>query len=124
MVYPDDLLASYVEKRPKLSKEIQTAVDYIDDHYASVLTRECVATACYLSANYFSTQFRREMGICFRDYLIRVRIHKAVELLKSEMQICNVALCVGYRSRNRFIINFRQELGCTPSEYRKKTRSI
>jgi AraC-like DNA-binding protein len=103
-----------------LSREIQLAVDYINEHYASSLTRQSVAAACYLSANYFSTQFRQEMGICFRDYLIRVRILKSAELLQSEIPIRDIAFRVGYRSRNRYIINFRQELGCTPSEYRKK----
>lgn len=120
MVYTDTYVASPASDIPQLSREIQSAVNYINDHFASLLTRESVAKACYLSENYFSTQFRREMGICFREYLIHVRIQKSVELLNSEIPIQDIAFRVGYRSRNRFIINFRQKLGCTPSEYRKR----
>lgn len=103
-----------------LSEEICTAVQYIHDNYAIPLTRERVATACYLSPNYFSTQFRKEMGICFRDYLIQYRIEKSAQLLTTGMSINEIALKVGYNNRNRFIINFRQRTGVTPSEYRKK----
>lgn len=103
-----------------LSREIMNAVIFIQNNYSQLLTRELVATACYLSPNYFSTQFRKEVGICFRDYLIRYRIEKATELLHTAMSINDIAIHVGYQNRNRFIINFRQHVGMTPSEYRKK----
>lgn len=104
-----------------VSNEILSAIEYIQNNYWRPLTRESVATACYLSPNYFSTQFRREVGVCFREYLIDLRMKKAAELLRTGMPINDVALQVGYHNRNRFIVNFRQKMGCTPSEYRKNT---
>lgn len=101
------------------SREIRAAIAYIEDNYASALSRERVATACYLSPNYFSTLFRMQVGLCFREYLIRFRMEKAAALLQTGMQINDVAAMVGYRNRNRFIINFREQIGCIPSEYRK-----
>jgi len=53
------------------------------------------------------------------DYLTTVRMQKSIELLNTNMRINDIAEKVGYQNRNRFIINFRQYTGYTPTEYRK-----
>ena len=95
-------------------------MSYIQQHYNEDLTREDVADAVFLSSAYFSRFFKQKTGLSFIDYLTTVRMQKAIELLGTHMKVGEIANRVGYLSRNRFFINFRQYSGYTPSEYRKQ----
>lgn len=99
---------------------IQHAINYIWSHYAENLSREDVANAVYLDSSYFSRIFKQKTGMSFISYLTTVRMEKAAELLKTQMNVSDIAAAVGYLHRNRFITNFRQYSGYTPTEYRKK----
>lgn len=99
---------------------IQRAKTYIQNHYAENLSREDVANAVYLDSAYFSRLFKQKMGMSFINYLTTVRMEKASEFLKTQMNVSDIAAAVGYLHRNRFITNFRQYSGYTPTEYRKK----
>lgn len=102
------------------SEVISRAIGYIWNHYAENLSREDVANAVYLDSSYFSRFFKQKTGMSFISYLTTVRMEKATELLKTQMNISDIAAAVGYLHRNRFITNFRQYSGYTPTEYRKK----
>lgn len=99
---------------------IQRAMAYIQAHYAEDLTREDVADAVFLSSAYFSRFFKQRIGMSFIDYLTKIRMQKAAELLTTNMRITDIAHKVGYQSRNRFFINFRQYSGYNPTEYRRQ----
>lgn len=99
---------------------IQKAMTYIQSHYAEDLTREDVADAVFLSSAYFSRFFKQKTGLNFIDYLTTIRMQKAAELLKSHMKVGDIAKKVGYQSRNRFFINFRQYSGYNPTDYRRQ----
>ena len=99
---------------------IQKAITYIQSHCSEDLTREDVADAVFLSSAYFSRFFKRKTGMNFIDYLTTVRMEKAAELLTTNMRVGDIALKVGYQSRNRFFINFRQFSGYNPTEYRRQ----
>ena len=58
-------------------------------------------------------------------YLNNYRIERAAEiLLRTDDKIYLVAEEVGYRDLDYFINRFIQSKGCTPTTYRKKTRSV
>lgn len=99
---------------------IQKAISFIEQNYEKDLNREMVADTIYMSPSYFSYQFKKKTGTSFFDYLTNVRMQKAVELLGTRMKVSDIALKVGYQSRNRFFINFRQYTSYTPTEYRRK----
>lgn len=99
---------------------IKKAMDYINANYAMDLTREDVANAVFLSSAYFSRFFKQKTGLSFFDYLTTVRMQKAIEFLSTKMKINDIAKKVGYQSRNRFFINFRQYTSYTPTEYRRQ----
>lgn len=101
------------------SSVIQKAIDFIETHYSMDLTREDVADAVYLSSAYFSRYFKQKTGMSFLNYLTTVRMKKAVELLGTRMKVGDIAKAVGYQSRNRFFINFRQYTSYSPTEYRR-----
>lgn len=109
---------------PPHSSQIQKAIQYIHQNYSKDLSRDSLASALFISPSYFSIQFKKEMGVSFMEYLTKIRITVAIELLKSNLRINDIAERVGYRNRNRFIINFKETTGFTPSEYRKKVLSM
>lgn len=103
---------------------IEKAKNYIRQHFCEDISRKAVASEVYLSPAYFSRLFMEKTGESFISYLTTLRMRKAAELLDGPMNIEDIAKEVGYQSRNRFSINFRQYSGCTPVEYRRyKLRS-
>lgn len=103
---------------------ILKAIDYINHNFAQELSREMVAASIYLSPSHFSYLFKQKTGTSFMDYLTTVRMQKSIELLSTSMRINDIAEKIGYQNRNRFIINFRQYTGYTPTEYRKTILSM
>lgn len=99
---------------------IQKALDYIHTHYAEDLNREDLADIVFLSPSYFSKLFKQVTNMSFTDYLITVRMEEAIKLLSTQTKIGDIGIKVGYQSRNRFFINFRQYTGYSPTEYRRK----
>lgn len=99
---------------------IQKALSYIQTHFASDLSREDVAKAVFLTPSYFSRIFKQKTEMSFIRYLTQVRMDRAAELLKTQMNVSDIAAAVGYMHRNQYIINFREYSGYSPTEYRKK----
>ena len=66
-------------------------------------------------------KFKKDTGMTFREYLLKVRIEKACFLLRnSNMTVNNIAGTVGYTEPAFFYKTFRKEIGLTPDDYRKK----
>lgn len=108
-----------------MSEENDSAVsiikDYIDNHFGEELSRKQLANMVFLSEDYISKLFRAETGMYIPEYITGVRIGKAQEyLLNSDLPIGSVALDVGYNNFSYFSKNFRDIVGCTPNEYRRK----
>ena len=73
----------------------------------------------HVSVAYISYLVKQETHENFSDYLWRVRLEKAKELLRnSEMPIDEVAGAVGYLNASSFRRKFKQDTGYTPSQYR------
>ena len=69
-------------------------------------------------------RFRRTVGAPIKDYLERLRISAACELLTLDrLTVFDVALSVGYYHPQTFYNVFRRRLGCTPSEYRGRLQN-
>lgn len=99
---------------------IQVAKQYIAENYGGKLELEAVAKQVYLSPAYFGILFKRETGQNFTDYLIRVRVEKAKQLLGNmELSIAEISTVVGYRDVRHFVKVFKREVSVTPAEYRK-----
>ncbi len=97
---------------------IESAIAYIKEHYAEDLTRNTIAAHFYMSGSHFSRCFKMVTNTSYSDYLIDLRMTKAMELLKTDLSISEIARRVGYTNTNRFTINFRHYTSCTPTEYR------
>ncbi len=100
---------------------IEKAVEYIDEYYQnSELSVDTLCNYLNVSATYFSTLFKREMGMSFVNYLTKVRLDKALQLLNTtDEKTYNISTMVGYMEPNYFSYVFKKEYGVSPSNYRK-----
>ena len=98
---------------------IQDICRYIDEHLDEV-TRSRISEVFYLSPNYLSKLFRREMGVSLSEYVQDRRMSLAKRLLlKNELSISQIAAETGYPSFAHFSKQFKKFVGMTPGEYRK-----
>jgi two-component system response regulator YesN len=96
---------------------------YIEIHYAESLTLEQFAEQFGMSLGHFSRSFKGACGDNFVDYLGKVRINKAKELLvESDMKLDHIAVRVGYSTPSYFIKLFKKHTGITPGNYRSVYR--
>ncbi|MBQ4518776.1 MAG: helix-turn-helix domain-containing protein [Clostridia bacterium] len=102
---------------------IKKIKDYIEEHLDEDLSLEIFASMTMLSATYISSIFKAISGEGLRDYIIRVRMEKAKELLSnSDKNIELISKCVGYENVRSFTRTFKSFCGLTPGEYRKNPR--
>lgn len=98
---------------------LEKAEQYIRSNYQMDISLEDVAGQVFLSSAYFSQMFKEGKGINFSDYLVRIRMEKAMELLThSQYKILEISQMVGYRSSKYFARSFKKAYGCTPTEYK------
>ncbi len=96
---------------------------YVGRHYMHPLRLSNICREMNFSVPYISALFRRECGITFREYLIRVRIEKSCQLLRgAKMTVQEISSCVGYSDPAFFYKTFRREMSVSPDEYRCKNQ--
>lgn len=101
-------------------KLTEQAKAYINEHYMeNDLSADTLCRHLNVSAAYFSTIFKKEVGQSFVAYLTKVRLEHAVELLRTtEDKTYVIAEEVGYTEPNYFSYVFKKEYGISPSKYR------
>ena len=100
---------------------ITKAKAFIQQHHADELSLGEVAKAMNISTFYFCKIFKKSTGINFTDYLSRVRIEKAKNLLLNpNLRISEIAFEVGFQSLTHFNRVFKKVVGQSPTEYREK----
>lgn len=119
-----DLLGSQIQTASRSQALFEAIRNYIDERYASPLTRESVAQAFYISPNYLSHLFQKTGAIGFNEYLNHTRLEHAKTLLKGyELKIKEVAHICGFVDSNYFCRLFRKNTERSPSEYRRQYHS-
>jgi len=93
---------------------------YILANQADPIDLAKVAQAMHVSTFYFCKMFKKATGLTFTEYLGRVRVEKAKNLLLNpHLRISEIAYDVGFQSLTHFNRVFRQVVGESPTEYRE-----
>ena len=83
------------------------------------------AGEAYLSPFHYHRMFARAFGETPYDFVRRLRIDRAKELLaRDHLPVTEVCMAVGYESLGSFSTLFRSLVGCSPAEYRRSIRRI
>lgn len=98
---------------------ITRAKQFIEEHHKEDLSLGTVAKAVNTSTFYFCKMFKKSTGINFTDYLSRIRIEKAKNLLLNpNLRISEIAYEVGFQSLTHFNRIFKKLAGQSPTLYR------
>ena len=98
---------------------IARARAFIHEHQTEPLTLTQVARATNTSTFYFCKIFKKATGLTFTDYVSRVRIERARNLLLNRnLRISEIAYEVGFQSLTHFNRVFKKIVGESPTEYR------
>lgn len=107
-------------KQEEGKRPIREAKNYIRLHYKEALTLEKVSGIVGLNASYLSALFKKETGKTFLEYLTKVRMDKAKEMLKETNEtISTICQEVGYSDTKYFVKSFQKYTGLKPNQYRK-----
>ena len=108
-------------KEEQSNSAVKKAMNFIQDNYSREVSLDDVSGEVNISPYYFSKIFKEETGENFIEYLTRIRMEKAKELLKKpEISVKEAGVQSGYTDPNYFSRIFKKQTGMTPSEY--KTR--
>ncbi len=106
------------ENRRQLVNNIHS---YIEQNLGKDVTLQSIGDSVYLNAIYLSQIYKEITGENLSEYILRVRMEKAKNLLvKSSYKIYEITEQVGYQSPQHFIRTFKKYYGVTPETYRKR----
>ena len=97
------------------------AINYISKNFCTDLTLGDMAKALGYHEKYLSSELHTLTHMNFRAFLSTYRVDHAKRLLRTTgINISEIALESGYSSINTFNRVFKENVGMTPSEYRRK----
>ncbi|MBP1996519.1 response regulator transcription factor [Paenibacillus eucommiae] len=97
---------------------ILTIKNHIKEHYKDV-ELEDISELVHMNPNYISRLFKKKTGQNFSDYLLSIRMEKALELLKDiKYKTYEVSYMLGYSNVKNFTRTFKSYYGKSPREFR------
>lgn len=114
-------LKEFVNKNINLEENrISEILAYIDEHYDKALELSDISKAFNFNYYYLSYYFNNNCKEGFSEYLNRIRIEKACELLKENKRyVSEISSMIGYSDHSYFCRVFKKITGYTPSRYRR-----
>ncbi|MCY9670331.1 response regulator [Paenibacillus alginolyticus] len=113
----DEMNADLFESRHSVVTLIK---QFVQEHLSEDVSLQTIADYVHLHPTHVSKVFKRETAENISDYLLRLRMEKAVFLLKdTRYKIYEVASLLGYKNATYFIKVFKDHLGVTPQEFRE-----
>lgn len=112
--------SAYLNKTEKYKERFKLILKYINEHYKEELSQEEVAEFCGLSREHLARNFKKYMGITFKDYLDSIRLDYALSaLLNTDYSVLEIALESGFGNEKSFSRCFKKQYCMSPSQYRK-----
>jgi AraC-like DNA-binding protein len=110
---------AYRKKKNIWPEKVIQAVNHLEQDYVSLQSLEELANRVGLSKYHFTRIFKKTTGFTPMEYLTKVRMEKAVKLLRnSNLTIEEIARQIGYANGSYFIKVFRDWIGFSPGQFR------
>jgi len=105
--------------QPTIRAEIMEAQRYVMLNLEKKITLADVADHIYLNASYFSRLYKKETGENFIDYVTRIKMERAKELLnQTNYTVEDISYRLGYDNTSYFNKTFKNFTNLTPYKYR------
>ena len=102
-------------------ERIKTMLQFIQDHYAEDLNAAAIAGSAAISESECLRCFRSAIGTTPIQYLRQYRLRQAARLLTATREkIADICTQCGFQDVSYFTKVFRESMGVTPSEYRRR----
>ena len=120
------MLLNEISKENVVNDDIITrSICFVNENFAEDLTMEDVAKRFHFTPSYYSVCFKKRTGFNFSRYITNLRIEKACHLLvKTNNKIKEISTTVGYQDPAYFGKVFKEKVGCSPDQYRKRNIAI
>lgn len=106
--------------RLELVNRIQMAIDFMQVNYRETVNLDVLGQVCYLSKYHFLRTFKEVCQCTPTQYMARLRLKKATELLQqTDQPVAEIATYLGFSETASFSRFFRQMSGFSPKHYRK-----
>lgn len=110
-------------QRRKYSVIVTNAMEYMGRNYFRDISLPEMADRAGVTPNYFSKVFKEEAGINFVDWLNKLRVEKAIQLLEEgTFKVYEVAEKVGFSDYKYFSAIFKKIMKCTPKQYQNREK--
>lgn len=107
---------------PQLSHPVSRTIEYVSAHFGEALTVEGVAGTVGVSGSHLAHLFHAETGVTVHDYLTKVRVEIAKNLLScTDEKLTPIAARVGFFDASHFSRVFRRTTGTSPKTYRRSS---
>jgi AraC-like DNA-binding protein len=99
------------------------AKSYVNKHFQLGINRKVVAAELGLNQDYLNALFRRFSGLNFTQYLLKIKLEKASELLHDTLlSISQISKLSGFNSNTYFGRQFKKHYKITPLHFRKRLK--
>jgi AraC family transcriptional regulator len=103
------------------SGRLRRIKEFVDAKMDDDLTLCAMAQSVELSTAHFSRMFRKSTGETPHQFLLRHRVERAKEMLRSaDARVMDVAVACGFKTQQHFAQIFRRVSGASPTEYRQE----
>lgn len=111
----------HIETNISFSELVRPALTHIATNYSDTISIDSLASISNLSKSYFMFCFKRAAGVSANKYISQLRIHDACESLRlTQTSIAEISYQCGYNNLSNFNRQFKQAIGFTPLQYRKR----
>lgn len=100
--------------------KIESAMRYAEVHCTEPLAIEELSSIASLSRSHFHALFRKLTGETFVQYLNRIRVEKAADLIREGIPIQQASMRCGFKSLSHFYRFFKRRFGCPPKAFAAK----
>lgn len=103
----------------RYTHNVLLALSFIMDNYTQDISLKVISEYTNVNSTSLSTDFNREVSMSISEYISKLRINKAKDLLATEMEITEVMATAGFTNIRYFSDIFKKEVGMTPLAYHK-----
>lgn len=101
------------------TQKVAESITYMKQHLDQRATLASLAALANLSESHYRSLFKRQIGYAPMDYFVRLRMHKACQLLDTtNLNVKEIATKVGYEDPLYFSRVFKAVVEVTPTQYR------
>lgn len=125
------LLANYGVAKPKViaprgklnAFQLRAVVEFMHSNLAEDVSLTVLAEQAHISPFHFARLFRRTVGMPPHQFVVRLRVHRAISLLRlGRVPLAEVAIACGFHDQPHLIHAFRTVTGTTPTQYVRRAQ--